>query len=216
MPNPLNESPNAEKLPRVWSAGIVENNRYMPPPVDASDQTWIRTSVLVQATPQQCYALWRDLPSIPRWQEMIREVRLTGPKTSHWTMEANDKTIERDSEIMQDEPGRRIAWRSISGESQNAGEVIFEEATGGRGTFVTVLQEFGFGKLVTAVSTLTTRNPKQAVIENLRHFKALIETGEIPRIEGQPHGPRNTTAKLKSAAYGENVDVPPGLERKAS
>ena len=45
------------------------------------------------------------------------------------------------------------------------------------------------GKLASAWETIVGRNPKQAVIENLRHFKALAETGEIPRTQGQPHGP---------------------------
>ncbi len=42
------------------------------------------------------------------------------------------------------------------------------------------------GKLASAWETIVGRNPKQAVIENLRHFKALAETGEIPRTQGQP------------------------------
>jgi uncharacterized membrane protein len=50
-------------------------------------------------------------------------------------MRSSEKTIEWDSEILADEPGERITWRSIGGESENAGEVIFEEAPGGRGTF---------------------------------------------------------------------------------
>jgi uncharacterized membrane protein len=219
MADALRETPNAETRPRVWSAGVVENNRYMPPPVDADGQTWVRTSAIILASPEECYRLWRDLSSAPRWQEFIKEVRVTGEKTSHWVMEADGKTMEWDSEIMQDEPGKRIAWRSIGGQSQNAGEVIFESAPGGRGTLVTVLQEFGMGKLAAAAATISSRNPKQAVIENVRHFKALIEAGEIPRTEGQPHGPRNTSAKMKASVYGENITVPPGfdeLERKAS
>ena len=102
----------------------------------------------------------------------------TGETTSHWVMRQadddddgqekhTDKTIEWDSEILRDEPGRRIAWRSIGGESDNAGEVVFEPAPGGRGTMVTVLQEFRMGKLASAWETLVGRNPKQAVIENL-------------------------------------------------
>ena len=49
---------------------------------------------------------------------------------------------------------------------------------------VTVLQEFRMGKLASAWETVVGRNPKQAVIENLRHFKALAETGEIPENPG--------------------------------
>ena len=220
MADALQKTSNADTQPRVWSAGIVENNRYMPPPVDAKGQTWVRTSVLIQATPQQCYDLWRNLPSASQWQETIKEVRETGENTSHWVMEVNGKTTEWDSEILKDEPGKRIVWRSVGGESQNAGEVIFEEAPGGRGTHVIVLQEFGFGKLASAAATVTSRNPKQSVIENLRHFKALLETGEIPRTQGQPHGPRGASGNLKESIYGEHVETPPGMEtdweRKAS
>ena len=34
--------------------------------------------------------------------------------------------------------------------------------------------------------TVSAPGLKQAVIENLRHFKAFAETGEIPRTQGQP------------------------------
>ena len=125
----------------------------------------------------------------------------------------SQQTIEWDSEILNDEPGKRIAWRSVDGESNNAGEVIFETAPGDRGTLVTVLQEFRMGKLTSAWETLTGRNPKQAVIENLRHFKALAETGEIPRTQGQPHGPRGTIGKAKKSLYGETIATPTGKQR---
>jgi uncharacterized membrane protein len=131
-------------------------------------------------------------------------------------MTSGDKTIEWDSEILNEEPGKRIAWRSIGGDSDNAGEVIFEAAPGGRGTIVTVLQEFRMGKLASAWETLTGRNPKQAVVENLRHFKAFAETGEIPRTQGQPHGPRGVVGSLKASVYGEKIKTPPASERKVS
>lgn len=113
------------------------------------------------------------------------------------------------------EPGRRIAWKSIGGDSDNAGEVVFDQAPGDRGTIVTVLQEFRMGQWASAWETLVGRNPKQSVIENLRHFKALAETGEIPTTQGQPHGPRGTTAGIKKALYGESVTTPPGAGRAA-
>ena len=89
-------------------------------------------------------------------------------------------------------------------------------ATADRGTMVTVLQEFKMSKLASAWETLTGRNPKQAVIENLRHFKALAETGEIPRSQGQPHGPRGLVGESKASAYGEKIPIPSGVRSKAS
>jgi uncharacterized membrane protein len=216
MANALKERPNFEPLPKAATSAVIQDGRYLPPPEDKDGKQWIRTSALVQASAEDLYTMWRDLESVPLWQEMIRQVTETGPKTSHWVMASGDKTIEWDSEILNDEPGQRIAWRSIAGDSDNAGEVIFEAAPGGRGTIVTVLQEFRMGKLASAWETVTGRNPKQAVIENLRHFKAFAETGEIPRTQGQPHGPRGVIGKMKASLYGEDVKTPPASERKVS
>jgi uncharacterized membrane protein len=228
MSEALNEKPNAEPLPTSASAGVILNGRYLPPPEDEDGKIWVRTSALIQVDSQELYDMWRDIENAPLWQEQIVRVTRTGEKTSHWVMRSgdnrdrnnrnsnNDKTVEWDSEILVDEPGRRIAWRSIGGDSDNAGEVIFEPSPSGSATMVTVLQEFRMGKLDSAWETITGRNPKQAVIENLRHFKALAETGEIPRIQGQPRGPRGFIAGMKESAYGEKIATPPGLNRKAS
>jgi uncharacterized membrane protein len=225
MSEALNEKPNAEPLPKTASAGVILNGRYLPPPEDKDGKIWVRTSALIHADVQELYEMWRDVEAAPLWQEQIEKVTRTGETTSHWVMrsgtedkndEDKNKTIEWDSEILKDEAGHRIAWESIGGESDNAGEVVFEASPGGRGTIVTVLQEFRMGKLASAWETIVGRNPKQAVIENLRHFKALAETGEIPRTQGQPHGPQGMIAGVKKSMYGEDTTTPPGLNRIAS
>ncbi len=206
----LTEMPGADVLPRSTGASVVLDQRYLPPPKDADGKQWVRTSVLVQRDAAELYALWHNVEDAPRWQEQVTEVKATGPTTSHWTMQAGDKTISWDAVILNDEPGKRIAWRSTGGDIDEAGEVIFEPAPGNRGTQVTVLMEFRVGKIASVVATLLNRNPKQAVIENLRHFKAFAETGEIPRTQGDPHGERGITGGLKSSMYGEKVPVPGG------
>jgi uncharacterized membrane protein len=216
MSNSFNEKPNAEPVPVSGTAGMILNGRYLPPPEDKDGKRWVRTSALIQASPEDLYLKWHDIESAPTWQEQISQVTRSTETTSHWVMRSGNKEIEWDSEILADEPGKRISWRSIGGESQNAGEVIFEPTTDGRGTIVTVLQEFKLGKLANAWETLVGRNPKQAVIENLRHFKALAETGEIPRTDGQPHGPRGAVGDMKKSLYGETVETPAGDNRKAS
>jgi uncharacterized membrane protein len=216
MAEALKEKPNAEPVPASASASVTIDGHYAPPPEDKDGKLWVRTSVLIQSDPQTLYNMWRDVEHAPLWQEQILEVRRTSEKTSHWVMRAGEKTLEWDSEVLNDEPGKRIAWRSINGESENAGEVIFERAPGDRGTLVTELQEFRMGKLESAWKTLVERNPKQAVIENLRHFKALAETGEIPRIEPQPHGERGTVGELKKSLYGEKIPVPEGTKDRLS
>jgi uncharacterized membrane protein len=185
------------------------DRRYLPPPQDKDGKIWARTAAIVQANADELYALWRDVESAPKWQEQITSVRQTSDVTSHWIMESDGEKIEWDSEILADEPGKRIAWRSIAGDSSNAGEVIFDAAPGDRGTLVTVLQEFRIGKIANVWETMVGRNPKQSVIENLRHFKAFAETGEIPRTQGQPSGPRGIIGKMKKSLYGETINTPP-------
>jgi hypothetical protein len=64
--------------------------------------------------------------------------------------------------------------------------------------------------LANAAASTAKRGPKQTVIEDLRHFKELAETGEIPTVKGQPHGPRGLTGGIKEWMYGETNPTPPG------
>ena len=206
----LTEKPNAEPLPASSGAAIVQDGRYLPRPTDGDGKLWVRTTVLVQRSAEELYTLWRDLQSAPAWQEQIVEVTVTGDRTSRWTMQVEDKTLVWNSEILADEPGKRIAWRSVDGDVNEAGEVVFEQAPGGHGTFVIVLMEFRTGKLAAAWKSLTGRGPKQQVIENLRHFKSLAETGEIPNSASAPHAERGWVGGMKRSAFGENIPTPTG------
>jgi uncharacterized membrane protein len=199
---------NSNPQSKPSGASAVLNGRYIPPPEDGGGQRWVRTSAIIQASPEALYARWRDLESAPQWHGRTVEVRRTGDRTSHWMMKIGDKSMEWDSEILADEPGKRIAWHSIGGDLEEAGEVIFEPTTGNRGTMVTVLQQYRMGAFENLWQTFTGRNPKQSTVESLRHFKALAETGEIPTIEGQPHGRRGAVAKMKRSTYGETAEKP--------
>jgi len=211
MSTALTEKPGADVLPRVSGAAALLNGHYAPPPENKDGKTWVRTSALVQEEPQKLYELWHDLEKVPAWQEEIVSVSKTGAKTSHWVLQSGDKTIEWDAELLADEPGKRIAWKSIGGDVHEAGEVIFEASPGNRGTMVTVLMEFEMGVLTRMVKTFTGRDPKQAVVENLRHFKALAETGEIPRSQSAPHGERGMIGGVKRSIYGEKIPTPTGV-----
>jgi hypothetical protein len=92
------------------------------------------------------------------------------------------QTVEWDAETTADEPNERIAWRSLPGAAvYNAGEVRFQPAPGGRGTELRVTLEYDppFGKLGSKVAMLFREEPGQQVADDLRHFKQVMETGEI-------------------------------------
>lgn len=210
MATALAEKPGADVLPYEGGAASLLDGHYAPPPADKDGKLWVRTSVLIQAHPKKLYQMWNDVEAAACWHERITSVTRTGPRTSHWVMQKDDETLEWDFEVLADEPEKRIAWRSISGDPASAGEVIFEPAPGGRGTMVTVLECFRMGRFANAWESITGRGPKQSTIENLRHFKAMAETGEIPRSQPQPHGDRGASGEMKESMYGEKIATPPG------
>jgi uncharacterized membrane protein len=158
----------------------------------------------------ELYSLWRNVEAAPLWQEHICEVRLTTGTASHWVMRSGNKTIEWDAEILADEPGKRIAWRSIAGDFNHAGQVEFETAPDG--TLVTVLYQFELSKIASAWETMTGHNPKQAVIENLKHFKALAETGRALRKQDQPHRSKGLASTIKELCIGKTIEMPPVMD----
>lgn len=46
------------------------------------------------------------------------------------------------------------------------------------------------GKVGSTIAWLLGHEPSQTIREDLRRFKALMETGEVPTAEGQPRGKR--------------------------
>jgi uncharacterized membrane protein len=145
----LDEKPNAEELPGATAASTIIDGRYLPPPQDGEGKLWVRTSALIKVSAQTLYEAWRNVEAAPRWQEELESVTVTGPTTSHWIMRpgGGSSTVEWDAEVLQDEPGKSIAWRSTGGEIDEAGEVVFDRSPGGDGTVVTILQEYRMGKL---------------------------------------------------------------------
>lgn len=171
-------------------------------------------TILVEA--KALYQLWRDLESIPLWQEHVVSVTTTSSTTSHWVFgnpeDPKGKRIEFDSTITDDVPGLKIAWKSITEGVDESGVVTFTPHISGRGTVVTLEQRLRVpgGVVGNVAAGIAERSPSQTVIENLRHFKQLAEAGEIPSVKGQPHGPRGLTGKLKEWMFGESNPTPPG------
>ncbi len=201
-------------IPDAKQAG----DHYVPIPQESKDgwtHAHARQSILVE--PQALYEFWSDVSKFALWQEHVVSVTAVSKTVSHWVMgnpeDENGKRLEFDSEIIEDSPGKKIAWKSISGDLEQSGEVNFAARHDGRGTVVTLIQHFKVGALASAAAGVAKRSPKQTVIEDLRHFKQLAETGEIPSVKGQPHGPRGVIGSVKEWMYGETNPTPPGTSQ---
>lgn len=137
----------------------------------------------------EVYALWRDWQSLPRFSRHLKSVEDLGNGRTRWTAEGPNGDVTWEAETTADEPGRRIAWRSLpDSEVRNWGEVEFRDAPKDRGTevYVDMAYDAPGGPLGVLIAKATGNEPEQEVGETLRRFKALLECGELPIVEGQP------------------------------
>ena len=149
------------------------------------DKGIIRTtrSITVNKPVEEVYQFWKNFKNFPQFMRHLESVTVTGDGLSHWVAKAPaGRTVEWDAETIEDVENERIAWRSTEdAEVYNAGAVEFHPAPGDRGTEVRVELEYDppFGKLGSKVAMLFREEPGQQVHDDLRHFKQVMEIGEI-------------------------------------
>ncbi|HSU68204.1 MAG TPA: SRPBCC family protein [Tepidisphaeraceae bacterium] len=151
--------------------------------------------VTINKPAAELYRFWRDFSNLPRIMNHLESVTVRDATRSHWVAKAPaGNRVEWDAEIINDEPDRLIAWRSLGNATvDNAGSVRFIEAPGGRGTEVRVVLDYipPAGQVGRLVAKLFGEEPKQQISEDLRRFKQVMETGEAPNVEGQSSGERS-------------------------
>lgn len=152
----------------------------------------VEKSVTINASPEQLYTFWRNFENLPRFMHNLEAVTVHDSKRSHWVAKGPaGSNVEWDAEIINEVPNELIGWRSIDGSQiDNAGSVHFTPAPANRGTEVKVVLRYDppAGVVGATVSKLLGEDPAINVQEDLRRLKRLIETGEIPTIDGQPAG----------------------------
>jgi uncharacterized membrane protein len=178
--------PSARKDPKPSSAALA---------IDTEDSgDLIGRTVTINAPRQELYAFWRDFRNLPLFMDNIESVQVFDERRSHWKVKGPaESTVEWDSLIIEDTPGEVIAWTSTDeAEVPNTGRIEFRDTTNGRGTQVTVniVYEPPVGKLGKAVAKLFGREPNIQARQDLRRFKQLMETGEIPTSEPPAAAPR--------------------------
>jgi uncharacterized membrane protein len=81
-------------------------------------------------------------------------------------------------------PREEVERRWAESAPEIDGEVTFKDAPGDRGTEIHIALNSGGGPIDKLKGTVPLAKAK----DELRHFKQLVETGEIPRSEGTPEG----------------------------
>lgn len=160
----------------------------------------IRKSLNINRPPEACYRFWRDFENFPGFMQHVDEVRLLDATRSHWRVRAPlGRQVEWDAEIVSDIPSQQLGWRTLANaEIEHSGVVRFAPGIGGRGTKVEIDLSYRapLGKAGAQLARLFGEEPSQQIEQDLRRFKQLIETGEIPTTVGQPAGRRSLLGRM--------------------
>jgi uncharacterized membrane protein len=182
----------------------------------ASPQSSASASILINCTPEEAYRFWRDFENLPRIMNRLESVSKLSDGRSRWVAAGpGGKEIRWDAEITSERENEHIAWHSVpESEIQVNGRVDFRQAPAGRGTIIDARIEYS--ALPGAGNTLANflnRGASFILRQDLRRLEALLETGEIPTIEGQPHGPRDFVTTVMRVA-DPTRPIPPGSSLK--
>jgi len=86
----------------------------------------IEKSIEVRCPVRTVYNQWTQFEEFPKFMTGVKEVRQVDDTHQHWHAEVWGKDKEWDAEIVEQVPDQRIAWRSTTPETPNAGAVRFE------------------------------------------------------------------------------------------
>lgn len=179
----------------VTALDVYSGRRLTATQSAAAPQIAVAHAVTINSTPGELYRFWRNPENLPLFMNHLESVSRTSERVSHWVAKAPAGTsVEWDSEIVDDQPERRIGWRTLPGSQvTHEGMVSFEPAVGGRGTIVRIemLYRPPAGKLGAQIARLFGEEPAIQIDDDLRRLKQLLETGEVATTIGQPAGKRS-------------------------
>jgi uncharacterized membrane protein len=163
------------------------------------------SSFTVNVSPTRAYQFWLDLENLPRFMSHLQSVRKIDENRSEWIARGPlQLRIRWTAQIVDRRENEWIVWRSDPNLAfRNAGSVQFRPAPGNRGTEVTVAMQYSIpaSPVGRGFAMLFGKDPSQTIYEDLRHFKQLMEAGEIATTVGQPHGRRSKIVRMGHAIY---------------
>jgi uncharacterized membrane protein len=135
--------------------------------------------IVVDVPVEVVYRAWSDFESFPRFMSNVKEVRRLDPtgQRLRWKATVAGAPQEWEAEVIDLTPNQRVAWRSVSG-SPNDGTVELEP----QGDSTRVLVRMSYeppSDIAGETADALTQATQRAVLEDLRSFKQLIETGQV-------------------------------------
>lgn len=161
----------------------------------ADEPVEIATSMTIECPPEEVYDFWHGFGNLPRFLRHIESVETLDETHTRWTARLpGGVRMQWRAELIEDRPNELLAWQSVHGSDiYNEGYVTFQPVHDGEATemHARIIYRPPGGEVAARVLRFFERIQDQVIREDLRSFKRLMETGEMPTTRGQPSGRQN-------------------------
>jgi uncharacterized membrane protein len=151
--------------------------------VNARKAVKIEQRVVVNRPFGELYDLWRDFSRLPRFMRYLDSVTCRDGRHSHWVAHLpGGKDVEWDSEIVNDLPGKLIAWKTVgTPDVAHAGSVHFTPLADANATEVRIVFDYEppAARIFGVIAEHLGLSPETLVGEDLRRFKDAAESGAL-------------------------------------
>ena len=134
----------------------------------------IEDTIDVQVPVKQAYNQWTQFEDFPKFMEGIQSVQQLDDTHVHWVAEIRGESREWTTEITEQRPDEKVAWKTIKGEVKNDGVVTFEPM-GDAQTRVNVQMDVEGDSTAENVAGDLLGVVRTQVRGDLERFKQLIE-----------------------------------------
>ena len=134
----------------------------------------VEDSIEVQVPVQQVYNQWTQFEEFPKFMQGIQSVEQLDDTHVHWVAEIRGEHRQWTTEITEQRPDEKIAWKTIEGEIRNDGVVTFEQVGDGQ-TRVNLQMDVEGESNVENVAGDLLGIVKGQVHDDLERFKQLVE-----------------------------------------
>ena len=86
----------------------------------------VQESIEVEVPVHTAYNQWTQFEEFPEFMEGVEEVTQVDDRHNHWRTRIAGAKREFDTEIVDQLPDERVAWRTVSGDVRQMGMVAFE------------------------------------------------------------------------------------------
>jgi uncharacterized membrane protein len=131
----------------------------------------------------------REPKTLQKMMAHFADVRTTTETRMRWTLPLARRSLEWETQLVDEHPGELLHWESVPGASVRSDiSARFRRAPHDWGTEVVmrIRLDPGSALLRSVASVLGGMIPGLFVSKSLHRFKSLVETGELPTIHGQP------------------------------